>query len=187
MNENTLNVIKLQATQGAVFDATKAIFEESFPLNERRPIDSVYHVLRYEDRFSCYVMSASTRVTKDMVVIGFISEWEFDDFIYIEYLAVKEELRGQGHGSILLDKLLADADKPVVLEVEHPKDELSTRRVHFYERRGFKVQPEDYVQPSYGEVPGLPMLILRYDKEESKMPTSEIIKEMRREVYRCVE
>ena len=48
--------------------------------------------------------------------------WEIEDFLYIEHFAVKEEYRNGGYGGMLLDALLAEKKRPMVLEVELPED-----------------------------------------------------------------
>ncbi|QOY34173.1 GNAT family N-acetyltransferase [Anaerobacillus isosaccharinicus] len=63
---------------------------------------------------------------------------EMDDFIFIDYLFVSKEARGQGLGKKLLNKL-KKKEKPIILEVE-PVDYEETdtqKRLKFYEREGF--------------------------------------------------
>ncbi|WP_243385711.1 GNAT family N-acetyltransferase [Bacillus kexueae] len=63
---------------------------------------------------------------------------EFDDFIFIDYIYVSKDARGQGIGHQLLQKLKTK-QKPIILEVE-PVDEsdLDTeKRLKFYQRENF--------------------------------------------------
>ncbi|MFC0232034.1 GNAT family N-acetyltransferase [Bhargavaea ullalensis] len=63
---------------------------------------------------------------------------EFDDFLFVDYLYVSSESRGQGLGGKLIRKLKAKG-KPVILEVE-PVDYVDTdtsKRLKFYAREGF--------------------------------------------------
>ncbi|WP_100404847.1 GNAT family N-acetyltransferase [Bacillus solitudinis] len=64
---------------------------------------------------------------------------ETDDFVFVDYLFVSKEARGQGLGRKLLNQLKAKA-KPIILEVE-PVDYEDTdteKRFRFYNREGFK-------------------------------------------------
>ena len=58
-------------------------------------------------------------------------------------------IRGKGYGGIAIETLVNETRKVVVLEVELPTDEMSKRRVGFYERHGFKLCEKKYVQPPY--------------------------------------
>ncbi|GAF66873.1 GNAT family N-acetyltransferase [Alkalihalobacillus trypoxylicola] len=63
---------------------------------------------------------------------------ETDDFIFVDYLFVSKEARGQGLGKKLLNQLKSKK-KPIILEVE-PVDYSDTdteKRQNFYNREGF--------------------------------------------------
>ncbi|MBS4188885.1 GNAT family N-acetyltransferase [Bacillus sp. FJAT-49705] len=64
---------------------------------------------------------------------------EFDYFIFIDYLFVSKESRGQGLGHKLIDKL-KKKEKPIILEVEpiNYEDTDTEKRLHFYKREGFE-------------------------------------------------
>jgi len=63
---------------------------------------------------------------------------EFDSFIFIDYLWVSPETRGQGIGHKMIEKL-KEKEKPIILEVEPIDDEDSDteKRLRFYRREGF--------------------------------------------------
>jgi GNAT superfamily N-acetyltransferase len=63
---------------------------------------------------------------------------EMDDFLFIDYLFVSKEARGQGLGKKLLTKL-KKKQKPIILEVEpiDYEDTDTEKRLRFYEREGF--------------------------------------------------
>ena len=63
---------------------------------------------------------------------------ELDTFIFIDYLLVLKESRGQGLGHKLLEKL-KEKDNPIILEVEpvNYEDSDTEKRLHFYKREGF--------------------------------------------------
>ena len=86
--------------------------------------------------------------------------WETEDFCYLEHFAVQPSLRGHGTGSTILRQLLTQ-DKPLILEIEPPDDEITCRRKHFYERNGLRAQPYRHVQlPFQGGGPIVPLVIM---------------------------
>jgi predicted GNAT family acetyltransferase len=64
---------------------------------------------------------------------------ELDDFVFIDYLFVSKDARGQGLGRKLLEKL-KQKGKPIILEVEPVdyEDTDSEKRLKFYKREGFE-------------------------------------------------
>ncbi|WP_110114586.1 GNAT family N-acetyltransferase [Bacillus sp. CGMCC 1.16541] len=63
---------------------------------------------------------------------------ETGDFIFVDYLFVSKESRGQGLGQKLMDKL-KEKQKPIILEVEpvNYEDTDTEKRLRFYKRLGF--------------------------------------------------
>ncbi|PLS09530.1 GNAT family N-acetyltransferase [Neobacillus cucumis] len=64
---------------------------------------------------------------------------ELDNFIFIDYLFVSKDARGQGLGHKLLEKMKGKG-KPIILEVEPVKyeDSDTEKRLRFYKREGFE-------------------------------------------------
>jgi GNAT superfamily N-acetyltransferase len=64
---------------------------------------------------------------------------ETDDFVFIDYLFVSKDARGQGLGHQLLERL-KQKGKPIILEVEPVdyKDTDTEKRLRFYKREGFE-------------------------------------------------
>lgn len=81
------------------------------------------------------------------VIAGFIAEWNFRSFVFLEHFAVRENMRGTGIGSEILKAYLKKTSKPVVIEVEDNKTEIDRRRIDFYQRRGFFLSEFGYLQP----------------------------------------
>lgn len=64
---------------------------------------------------------------------------ELDNFVFIDYLFVSKDARGQGLGHKLIEKL-KEKGKPIILEVEpvNYEDTDSEKRLRFYKREGFE-------------------------------------------------
>lgn len=88
-------------------------------------------------------------VSREDEFIGFILWWEFEDVRYVEHLATLPRLRGQGCGARILAEFIARSEVPVLLEVEHPTEEISRRRIGFYKRAGFVLNDCEYLHPPY--------------------------------------
>lgn len=58
-------------------------------------------------------------------------------------------------------ELLAGEDKPVILEIDQPVDEISRRRQAFYKRAGFATNSHAHVHPLYcPENPGHALVVM---------------------------
>ena len=123
------------------FEKIYKIMEKSFPLTEFRPQNEQAELFKNK-YYKIY------GIKKSEELISFAAVWEFDNFIFIEHLATHHEHRNEGFGAKILCKILALSDKIVCLEVEPPTNDLSKRRVAFYERNGFFFNSYPYIQPS---------------------------------------
>lgn len=94
---------------------------------------------------------------------------EFDTFLFIDYLWVSAESRGQGIGHKQIEKLKRK-NKPIILEVE-PVDYEDTdteKRLHFYRREGFThAQSIGYNRRSLATNETTPMEILYWSPEDA--------------------
>ena len=83
------------------------------------------------------------------VLVGYAGLIAYDDEAHVATLGVARALQGEGVGSLLLDSLLAEADKrsPVVLLEVRADNEVAQR---LYRRRGFEEigRRRGYYQPS---------------------------------------
>lgn len=128
-----------------LLDQVEITYNRSFPENERRAFSLVKELIRQEPRFTLYTLH------KDSEYAGFITTWELDDFSYVEHFAIDESARNGGIGGKAMKQVIAMCNRPVVLEVELPADEMSRRRIGFYERLGFVLDNHSYRQPPYRE------------------------------------
>ncbi|WMI80454.1 GNAT family N-acetyltransferase [Anaerotignum sp. MB30-C6] len=135
------------------FDEVYPILEEAFPVEELREKQRQKALLD-KPQYRLYGIKEDSGILQ-----GALAMWDFNDFFYFEHLAIKPEFRNGGFGGEKLDEIIDWAGRPIVLEVEVPEDELTKRRVGFYERHGFFYNDYPYLQPPMRE--GQDMLPLR--------------------------
>ena len=132
--------VPVSETDVKTLDYIRSVYEDSFPVDERREFDQVERLLKENETFHLAV------IEKDGRGVGLLSYWQWPDWRYVEHFAVDGTCRGKGIGS----EILQEDDTPIVLEVEHPDDDICIRRIRFYESLGFVLHPEyDYIQPPY--------------------------------------
>src|SRR5690606_20222875 len=83
--------------------------------------------------------------------IGYFNIWEITNYTFVEHFEVFPEFRSQKLGSNITGYLFENYPR-LILEIE-PGDlgDDAKRRYSFYQRNGFNLIDEMYVQPSYGE------------------------------------
>ncbi|MEK4877350.1 MULTISPECIES: GNAT family N-acetyltransferase [Paenibacillus] len=150
------------------FDEIFAIMEASFPTSEIRTFEGQQELLEVPD------YRLITEMNSEGEIVAFMACWEFPGFRFVEHIAVDPGIRGGGIGKKLMTEYISLSNKPVLLEVERPLGEMEQRRIGFYERLGFHLNPYDYVQPPLREGnEDLPLLIMTYpnpvDEEEFQL------------------
>ena len=164
----------LQRINETNFPEIYRIMQASFSDDEYRPYDEQLALFE-EPEYRIYYMPA-----------GFLAVWEFESFIYIEHFAVDPALRNSGTGSAMLKELVKQYQKLICLEVELPEDELTRRRIGFYERNGFVFNEYPYIQPpiSKGKSP-VPLRIMTYKSEITREEFQKMKEILYRRVYKC--
>ncbi|MBR6825133.1 MAG: GNAT family N-acetyltransferase [Oscillospiraceae bacterium] len=144
------------------FPKVFAIMAESFPIEEYRPYEGQLALLEREEYalWGATLPCKSSKLqgftqskgagTQQEDLHGFLAVWNLKEFLFLEHFAVRKDCRNSGLGARLLQELQKCYQLPVILEVEPPIDGLSCRRVGFYERNGFFLNPYPYTQPSLG-------------------------------------
>lgn len=149
------------------------LYLNSFPEAERREVSKVATILEQEETpFQIDAIRMRDRF------VGFISHWKLSTYRYLEHFAIHPDMRSFGIGgramSAFIDHHGAD---PLLLEVEPMEDDLTTRRVRFYEGLGYKLRETPYIQPAYrtgGEQVPLLLMTHRFDAEPSEQELSEL-------------
>ncbi len=117
------------------------LYEKSFPYNER------WNAEGYDRAFGDPNFEADG-IWRGDEFIGILFHWGADGYRYVEHLAVSPALRGQNMGSAALSAFCRKVGR-VILEIDPPVDDISIRRLHFYERLGFVANPYQYIHPSF--------------------------------------
>ena len=136
----------LQVTSYDDFRA-KEIFDsycQTFPEDERRS----------ENQFRQLFSNPKVKVFSilhELKNIGDIISWELTNFVFVEHFEVFSEFRSLKFGSEIITLLFKNYSH-IVLEAEPENlDENAKRRIAFYQKNGFAIIDETYVQPCYEE------------------------------------
>lgn len=139
------------------FDKIFALMKASFPENERRTYAGQKELLANPH------YRLITQTNDNNQIIAFLTAWEFPFFRFVEHIAVDPGARGTGIGRKLMTAYIEESSKPVLLEVEPPDTDLARRRISFYERLGFQVNPYEHMQPPLQKgQPYLPLKLMSY-------------------------
>ncbi len=151
----------------------------SFPEDERREMAAQRINVDDEPRFHCCLAEDDGRP------VGLLCYWDFGAFCYCEHFATDPSVRNCGYGSRILLSVLERIERPMVLEVEMPDDEMSRRRIEFYRRQGLRLwEGVEYVQPPYRNGGNsLPMLLMATSGLDESRDAAEVIRCIHRHVY----
>lgn len=139
------------------FDKVFSIMMASFPESERRTYGGQRELLA-DPHYRLI-----TEMDENNNIIAFLAAWEFPQFRFVEHIAVDPGIRGGGIGGKLMAAYIGESTQPILLEVEPPDTDLAQRRISFYERLGFRLNPFEYVQPPLQKgQPDLPLKIMSY-------------------------
>ncbi len=153
------------------------LYTSAFPFTERRTVESMAQALT-NDAVYFYRVYLKERC------IGMMHFWILSRVIYGEHFALAPDYRNLGHGRHLLRMILANSEKPLLLEVEPPDNEISTRRLNFYEREGLVVVKKNYLQPPYQiPSPAVPLYLMSNDPNLASPVLDQAIIELRKLVY----
>ena len=190
------------------WDSLVRVYLQSFPLDEQRPIESIALLLTEEPRYTMQAIiddnyaaelqansqqpkansqapSANSQrpIANSPKLLGLLTTWHFEEFIYIEHFAIDPTLRSQGYGSEALKAFIHEHGKPIVLEAEPPTEALSIRRIKFYERIGLTLYDFPYMQPAYTEDSHPVELRLMGTLDTNATPLPLVSQILHREVY----
>ena len=157
-----------------------SLYEESFPTAEKRREED--HIRAFENNLFHPISAWEANE-----LIGIIFYWEWNQYRYLEYLAVNTELRGKSYGSQLL-RYLSDKGHTIILEIDPLINEISVRRLQFYERAGYTLTPYRYMHLPYRlETEIQELLILSYPQMITKNQHEDFLEFMDNTVMKYCE
>lgn len=136
-----MNFERITAPGHPYYDAAIELYKISFPAHEQRRLESQLEILS-DPRYHF------DAVFDEGEFVGEILYWNIGDFLYVEHFCVMPSMRNKRYGQRILE---AYSDKPMILEIDPPVDEISLRRKGFYERCGFVANSYSHVHPPYSE------------------------------------
>ena len=160
------------------YDFVENLLTSAFPKEERRELDLQR---KYTDDNPLFHTNIIWHEEKP---VGFITYWDFNDFYYIEHFAISPDCRNGGYGQKVLTRVDELLTKPIALEVELPTTELSSRRIGFYSRLGYKLWEKEYKQPPYRKGDEfLPMYIMVKGELDPEKDFEKVRDKLYKEVY----
>lgn len=155
-----------------------SVYLDAFPIDEQRPIEDIARLIAHDQRFVAYALTDTAGG-----FIGMLTTWYFEEFVYIEHFAIVPTLRSRGYGGEALQAFMRAQSKPVILEAEPPTDELTCRRIRFYERCGLTLYDYPYTQPAYTSESKPVTLRLMGTLDTTATPLAQVSATLHREVY----
>ena len=156
----------------------EGLLTTAFPKDEYRELAEMRTLTEHSFKFH------NNLIYDEGTFIGLITYWDFGNFFYIEHFAIVPEMRNRGYGKKVMEKLKDLLCHPIVLEVECPTEEMSRRRIGFYERQGFKLWKSEYMQPPYRQGDGfLKLLIMAYGNIQEGRDFENVKRTIHKEVY----
>lgn len=156
-----------------LYKAFQGLYACSFPLFEQRTEEQQrtafdnpnYHLVAYE---------------ATGILVGFISYWEFYDYLYIEHFAINARMRGKGYGSDILRSFIRSTGKIVLLEIDPVTDSVSEARLRFYKKCGFHENPYSHKHPPYrAEYQPHPLVVLTTQRTISEQEYQTFNRDLR--------
>ena len=159
-----------------------AIYEASFPVDERRPLTA--HLQTESDSRYTFTPLLDDGGT----VVGLLGYWSLGTFTFLEHIAISSACRGTGIGTSTVRELQEVAHLPLILETELPEmNSQAPKRIRWYESLGFHSNQQDYVQPAYAMNQNpVPSRIMSYPHQLSHGDFHLIRDTLYSEVYRYV-
>jgi len=170
--------ISLKLISNAVeLEEIRNLYISAFPAEERREFRELTEILQLIECGIDLVLVSGGKIA------GFCIVWDFEIFAFIEHFAIDNNLRGLGIGEGVLI-LLRKIYPVILLETELPVNEISQRRVKFYQRNGFRMLQRQYFQPSYGNnKPEIELQLMSTSVDFSVETLDEYILQIREKVY----
>lgn len=151
----------------ARWNAAERIYEQAFPYNGKKSRDIIHRMFL---KRMCQLHTIA--LGPDIVGMALTGIDRQAGAVLIDYIAVRQDVRGSGHGRLLLNHIKQWAHtvpgcKGIIVEVESEPTEANRRRIRFWQSNGFHLTA--YVH-TYIWVPELyQAMYLNFD-EKDRLP-----------------
>ena len=173
--------IRLTDSSHHLFQEAWELYEQSFPLEERRPLPWQHDIMPHANYHFELIL-------QEDVLTGILLWWSFEEVRYIEHFATVPALRGRGYGKRILEAFIKRETRPILLEVEPPHEEVQQRRIRFYQQNGFVLNHHFYQQPPYHHgQPPLTLLLMSYPTIVSAETVAHFVAKRHPLIYRLAE
>lgn len=169
--------LRIKSSQDPRFEEAWELYQTSFPPHEQRPLFVQKWTLK-KPEYHCDI------ILQNEHLIALLFWWEIESFRFIEHFAIHQNIRNQGIGTQLIKEFVSLSEEPVLLEVEPEQTEINLKRISFYEKLSFKINPFPYAQPSFrdGEPP-IPLHLMSYPKKLTQEQFTKSVKLIYKTVY----
>ena len=177
-------MIKLQRinTSHEHYPFVEELMQTAFPQQERRNADLQREYTDNKLHFHTFV------ILKGNLPIGLLTMWKLESFHYIEHFAIHENYRNKGYGQKVMEFIINEIKGMIVLEAEEPSDDITYRRIRFYQRLGFVMQDVPYQQPPYrSEDQWFPMKLMTLRENNFPLEYERIRGNIYKEAYNIIE
>lgn len=147
---------------------------DAFPENERRN----------KEQFMALFVNPKTKVLSiqhENITKGYLIIWLLSEFLFLEHFEIFPKYRGQNLGSSVLLKLAEQYPKIILESEPNFLNDISERRISFYQRNGFSIIDKNYTQPAYSNEKSSIQLFLMANWQATNILRIE--KEIHSEVY----
>ncbi len=177
-----IEIRRIKTGTGSLYNYSERILIKSFPPEERRDSKEMRLLTEQQNNFYHNLLFDNNRP------IGLLTYWNFFSYRYVEHFAIDPSFRGKGYGIQTLTRLCQDVQTSIILEVELPENEISCRRINFYQRQGFTLRDLEYFQPPYRSGDSwLPMRLMTYATNETDEQLKPLIATIYHNVYNISE
>ena len=169
---------RMEDSRDPFYEEARELYETAFPAKERRSVEQLKQILHHS------IFHADI-VETDQKFTGILFWWQLGGFRFIEHFAIVSECRGKGIGKQVLTDMIQKQHTPIILEVEPERSSPDAiRRIAFYKKSGFYLNPYPYFQPPYhpGNKP-ISLQIMSYPEQLNASDFPLIVRKIHREVY----
>jgi len=171
-----MQYVSIENNKSPYLPFVQELYHAAFPLEERRNWEQLTRMIGQVREMSLQV------ILDEENAVGFVTSWMFEDWCFIEHLAIDPVKRGMKYGERVMKDFMVN--RKLLLEVEPPLSVDAKRRIGFYERLGLICLPFDYLHPSYHDSHISHSLVLMTNvPETAEMYFSEIICSIKKQVY----